>query len=197
MDIRSGRFRDRPESATPKLEETWPRAALSPKLLHARLFLYSEIANLNGMPNIPDDPDLAIVVGTQLCEKRLEPLNCASSSAASPFAPPYRSSAVNAFGNANGLNCAKNGRRTTMGTSGTGAMLYRIGSTAYASLFRGSRTSTKPGADWQARCGLVEFTTTYPTRDMQFSRSELRSTSRGEGGAGSGASIATSSQRAG
>ena len=34
-----------------------------------REMLYSEI------PNIPDDPDLAIAAGTQLCEELLEPLH--------------------------------------------------------------------------------------------------------------------------
>ncbi len=32
-----------------------------------RDFLYSEIANLYGLPNVPDDPDLAIEAGTALC----------------------------------------------------------------------------------------------------------------------------------
>ncbi|WCR15038.1 hypothetical protein [Paracoccus seriniphilus] len=39
-----------------------------------REFLYSEVANLHGMPNIPDDPELAIMVGKRLCEDILEPL---------------------------------------------------------------------------------------------------------------------------
>jgi len=34
-----------------------------------RDFLYSEISNLHGIPNIPDDPDLAIEVGKHLCEE--------------------------------------------------------------------------------------------------------------------------------
>ena len=39
-----------------------------------RDFLYSEVANLYGIPNIPDDPDLAIETGRALCENLLEPL---------------------------------------------------------------------------------------------------------------------------
>jgi hypothetical protein len=39
-----------------------------------RDFLHSEIANFYGMPNIPDDPELAIHVGKRLCEELLEPL---------------------------------------------------------------------------------------------------------------------------
>ena len=39
-----------------------------------RDFLHSEIADLNGIPNIPDDPVLAIAAGRRLCEELLEPL---------------------------------------------------------------------------------------------------------------------------
>ena len=39
-----------------------------------RDMLYSEIANHYGIPNIPDDPDLAIAAGTRLCEDLLEPI---------------------------------------------------------------------------------------------------------------------------
>lgn len=39
-----------------------------------RDFLYSEIAGFDGIPNLPDDPDLAIAAGRQLCETLLEPL---------------------------------------------------------------------------------------------------------------------------
>ena len=39
-----------------------------------RDFLYSEIANVQGIANLPDDPDLAIAAGRCLCEHLLEPL---------------------------------------------------------------------------------------------------------------------------
>ena len=39
-----------------------------------RDFLFSEIAAIYGIQNIPDDPDLAIAAGTRLCEDLLEPL---------------------------------------------------------------------------------------------------------------------------
>ncbi len=78
---------------------------LSPNFF-MRDFLYSEIANLYGMPNIPDDPDLAIAAGTRLCEELLEPLNATFGRIAIRSA--YRSPSVNAFGNANRLNCASN-----------------------------------------------------------------------------------------
>ncbi len=42
-----------------------------------RDFLYSEIAGFHGVPNLPEDPDLAIAAGSQLCETLLEPLQAA------------------------------------------------------------------------------------------------------------------------
>ena len=76
------------------------------KSFYFRDFLYSEIANLNGMPNIPDDPDLAIAAGRRLCEELLEPLQDTFGRIAIRSA--YRSSAINDFGNRNKLSCASN-----------------------------------------------------------------------------------------
>jgi hypothetical protein len=39
-----------------------------------RDMLMSEIAQMHGLLNAPDDPDLAIEVGTRLCEDLLEPI---------------------------------------------------------------------------------------------------------------------------
>ncbi len=44
------------------------------KSFFMRDFLYSEIANFDRIQNFPDDPDLAIAAGKQLCEVLLEPL---------------------------------------------------------------------------------------------------------------------------
>ncbi len=71
-----------------------------------REFLYSEIANLHGIPNLPDDPDLALAAGRRLAQDLLEPL-------VETFGPiavrsAYRAPAVNGFGNSNGLKCASN-----------------------------------------------------------------------------------------
>lgn len=71
-----------------------------------RDFLYSEIASLHGMPNIPEDPDLAIEAGTHLCQELLEPLHLTFGGIAIRSA--YRSPTVNAFGNARNYNCARN-----------------------------------------------------------------------------------------
>ena len=71
-----------------------------------RDFLYSEISAVHGIPNVPDDPDLAIAAGRRLCEEILEPLHATFGGVAIRSA--YRSPAVNEFGNRNGLNCATN-----------------------------------------------------------------------------------------
>jgi hypothetical protein len=65
-----------------------------------RDFLYSEIANVHRMTNLPDDPDFAIAAGRRLCEDLLEPLQ----------ATAYHSPAVNAYGNVHDHNCASNAR---------------------------------------------------------------------------------------
>lgn len=41
---------------------------------YMRDFLYSEIGNFYGKPNIPDDPPLAIMAGEQLCQNLLDPI---------------------------------------------------------------------------------------------------------------------------
>ncbi len=81
------------------------RVRLSPSF-YMRDFLYSEIANLHAIPNIPDDPDLAIAAGRRLCEELLEPLNATFGRVAVRSA--FRSCELNAFGNRNNLNCARN-----------------------------------------------------------------------------------------
>lgn len=73
---------------------------------YMREFLYSEIATIAGIPNIPDDPDLAIAAGTRLCEDLLEPLQDIFGRVAIRSA--YRSCDVNAYGNTHKLNCASN-----------------------------------------------------------------------------------------
>jgi hypothetical protein len=54
--------------------EDFGRTRLS-KSFFMRDFLYSEISQIEGIPNIPDDPDLAIEVGKRLCEEVLEPIH--------------------------------------------------------------------------------------------------------------------------
>ena len=85
--------------------ETLGRVRLSDSFF-MRDFLYSEIAAIAGLPNVPDDPDLAIAAGTALCQHLLEPLQARFGRLA--IRSSYRSPAVNAFGNAHGFNCARN-----------------------------------------------------------------------------------------
>jgi hypothetical protein len=60
-----------------------------------REMLYSEVANHYGLPNVPEDPDLAIFAGEQLCRRILEPLRRAFGHVAVRSA--YRSPTVNDF----------------------------------------------------------------------------------------------------
>jgi len=82
------------------------------KSFFMRDMLHSEIAQVHGLLNAPDDPDLAIAAGTRLCEDLLEPLQ-------DHWGPvrirsAYRSREVNALGNQMqregkaGYNCASN-----------------------------------------------------------------------------------------
>ena len=85
--------------------ESLGRVRLS-KHFFMRDFLYSEISNLYGVPNLPDDPELAIHVGQHLCRELLEPINETFGRIAIRSA--YRSSRVNALGNEKGHNCSRN-----------------------------------------------------------------------------------------
>jgi hypothetical protein len=71
-----------------------------------RDFLYSEIANVMGFTNLPDDPDLAVAAGRKLCEELLEPLQATFGRLAVRSA--YRSPEVNGYGNAHFQSCASN-----------------------------------------------------------------------------------------
>jgi hypothetical protein len=91
--------------ATVRALEELGRVRLSPSF-YMRDFLHSEIAEIHGIANLPDDPDLAIAAGKRLCEDLLEPLNATFGRIAVRSA--YRAPAVNDFGNRNKLNCARN-----------------------------------------------------------------------------------------
>lgn len=60
-----------------------------------RDMLHSEVASFHGIPNVPDDPDLAIKVGKRLCEELLEPLHATFGHVAIRSA--YRCAAVNDY----------------------------------------------------------------------------------------------------
>ena len=84
---------------------TLGRVQLSPSFF-LRDFLFSDIAAIHHLTNVPDNPDLAIAAGERLCQELLEPLQDAFGRIAIRSA--YRSAEVNALGNAKGYNCASN-----------------------------------------------------------------------------------------
>lgn len=71
-----------------------------------RQFLYSEISNAYGVPNIPEDQDLALAAGRKLATELLDPL--VDTFGAIEIRSAYRSPTVNALGNKLGLNCGSN-----------------------------------------------------------------------------------------
>ncbi len=87
--------------------EAFGRVRLS-KSFFMRDFLHSEISQIERIPNIPDNPDIAIEAGKQLCEQLLEPLQERFGRIA--IRSGYRSPAVNAKGaeNGNQYSCAAN-----------------------------------------------------------------------------------------
>jgi hypothetical protein len=72
------------------------RARLSPNFF-MREMLYSEVSNLYGIPNIPEDPALALAAGRKLCEEILEPLRARFGQVSVRSA--YRSPSLNRFCN--------------------------------------------------------------------------------------------------
>ncbi|MGC3939337.1 hypothetical protein ACOTTU_16150 [Roseobacter sp. EG26] len=85
--------------------ETLGRVRLS-RYFYMRDFLYSEISNMHGVPNVPPNPDLAIENGRKLCVQLLDPLEETFGRLA--IRSGYRSPQLNGYGNANKLNCAAN-----------------------------------------------------------------------------------------
>jgi hypothetical protein len=85
--------------------ETFGRVRLS-RHFFMRDFLYSEINGFHGVPNVPENPDLAIENGRRLCIELLDPLEETFGRLA--IRSGYRSPALNSYGNAHKLNCARN-----------------------------------------------------------------------------------------
>lgn len=85
--------------------EDFGRIRLSPNFF-MREFLYSEIANIHGLTNLPDDPDLAVAAGRALCTHLLEPLQATFGRISIRSA--YRCPAVNDLGNKRYKSCATN-----------------------------------------------------------------------------------------
>ena len=142
-----------------------------------RDFLYSEIANLQGLTNIPEDPDLAIAAGTRLCEELLEPLNATFGRIAIRSA--YRSPAVNAYGNANGLGCASNEANYAGHIWDRRDAAGRMGATAcivvpwFANLY-------EAGRDWRAMAWWVHDHLPYSNMEFFKTRAAFNLTWREE-----------------
>ncbi len=66
-------MRRKAKPATIKALEKLGRVRLS-RSFFMRDFLHSEISNFYGIPNLPEDPGLAIAAGRRLCGDLLEPL---------------------------------------------------------------------------------------------------------------------------
>jgi hypothetical protein len=158
-----------------KLEDLG-RVRLSPSFF-MRDFLYSEIANLHGLPNIPEDPDLAIAAGARLCEELLEPLNATFGRIAIRSA--YRSPTVNAFGNENGYACASNEANYASHIWDRRDAAGRMGATAcivvpwFADRF-------EAGADWRAMAWWVHDHLSYSRMEFYPTRAAFNLTWREE-----------------
>jgi len=93
------------DSSAVRALEDFGRVRLS-KHFFMRDFLYSEISAVHGIPNVPNEPDLAIEAGSGLCEHLLEPLRAIFGHVAIRSA--FRNASVNRYGNRHKLNCARN-----------------------------------------------------------------------------------------
>ena len=145
-----------------------------------RDFLHSEIADFHGIPNIPDDPNLAIAAGRKLCEQLLEPLRATFGRLAIRSA--YRAPTVNEFGNRHGLSCASNlrnyGRHIWDRRDAAGAMgaMATVVVPWFADRYR-------DGADWPLHGGSM---TICRTASCSSSPNWPPSTSAGMSGRGGG-----------
>ena len=103
--IKRKRFTKAP--ATVDALEDFGRVRLS-KSFFMREFLYSEISQIERIPNIPDDPELAIRAGINLCENVLEPIQ--EKLGRISIRSSLRSCAVNSKGaeNKNQYRCSSN-----------------------------------------------------------------------------------------
>ena len=95
---------------TLKALEMLGRVRLS-RTFYLRNFLHSEVANFYGLPNIPDDPDLAIAAGRGLCENVLQPLH--DTFGAVEIRSAFRSARVNRYCNSHGGNCDNNDKNAS------------------------------------------------------------------------------------
>lgn len=147
---------------TVRAAEAFSRVRLS-RTFFMRDFLYSEIAAIEGMANLPDDLDLAIAAGRGLCENLLEPLQATFGRLAIRSA--YRSPQVNAFGCAHRLSCAsneKNRARHTWDRRSVDGGMGAVTSVVVPWLV----DRLESGATWQAMAWWIHDH--LPYSDLQF-----------------------------
>lgn len=142
--------------------EAFGRVRLSENFF-MRDFLYSEIAVINGLQNLPDDPDLAIASGKRLCEELLEPLQ--EKFGRISVRSSYRSPEVNHFGNVNKLNCGSNDSNFAGHIWDRRDAKGRMGATACVIVNRFIPYYERTG-DWEAMAWWVHDH--LPYSDMEF-----------------------------
>ena len=132
-----------------------------------RDFLYSEVSAAHGIPNVPDDAELAVRAGKGLCENLLEPLRSIFGHVVIRSA--FRSAAVNGYCNKHKMGCSSN-KASYAATFGIIAMPRGASAPRPASSSPGSSTPlytrrSKTGARWPG-----SFTTNCRTRGWSFFR---------------------------
>ena len=130
---------------------------------YLRDFLYSEIAAIHAIPNIPDDPNLAIAAGAALCQNLLEPLQARFGRIS--IRSSYRSCALNQFGNANKLNCSRNEANYAGHIWDRRDAAGHMGATACIIINRFVPYYERTG-DWEAMAWWIHDH--LPYHDMQF-----------------------------
>lgn len=96
---------ERPSPSPMNALDDFGRERLS-KHYFMRDFLYSEVAEVHGIPNVPNDAELAIRSGKALCRNLLEPLRRVFGHVTIRSA--FRSASVNGFCNCHKMNCSSN-----------------------------------------------------------------------------------------
>jgi hypothetical protein len=149
--------------------EEFSRVRLSQSFF-MRDFLFSEIAAIERMSNLPDDPKLAIQAGRGLCETPLEPLQATFGRLAIRSA--YRSPEVNEFGCRHRLSCASNEKNRARRIWDRRSKDGRIGALATVVV---PWLVDRMAAGTTCRQWLGGFTTTCLTASFNSFRSSLHS----------------------
>jgi hypothetical protein len=123
-----------------------------------RDFLYSEIAQVFGILNIPDDVDLAVEAGSRLCNDLLEPLK--STFGDVRIRSGYRSPSLNSLGNRLKLSCASNEKNYAGHIWDKRDAEGRIGATATV-VIPWFADRYADGADWRAMAWWVHDNLPY------------------------------------